>query len=144
MGKGVPVRGPGSLRGGCRLARVSVSDEKRREVLATQLAMNRQTWPALQGHGVTEEPELRLDFFYVAPSEQSASALAAFIQEETDYEVRVTSSGGGLLRKKDWSVSGSTQPTQVSQDVLDEWVSWMVAAGFEHDCEFDGWGAEAP
>jgi hypothetical protein len=114
-----------------------------REVLAQQLAMNRQSWLALQEHGMTEESELRLDFFYVSPSEQQANALRAFIQDETDYDVRVGSNGGGLLKKKNWLVTGSTQPTQASQDILDQWVRWMVAAGFEHGCEFDGWGAEA-
>ena len=32
------------------------------DILAKQLAMSRQTWAALQQHGVTEESRLRLDF----------------------------------------------------------------------------------
>lgn len=117
---------------------------KHRETLARQLAMNKQTWETLQEVGVTEESELRLDFFYVAPGDQPAHALAAFLQAETDYDVQVVSSGGGFLKKKAWSVTGSTQPTKVSADVLDDWVTWMVAAGFNEGCEFDGWGAQAP
>ena len=62
--------------------------------------MNRQSWPALQQHGVTEETELRLDFFYVAPAEKQARALAEVLQRETDYEVRVGSSGGGFMKRK--------------------------------------------
>ena len=111
-------------------------------MLAAQLAMNEQTWQALQAHGAGGDSELRLDFFYDAPNHAQADALAAFIQRETDYDVSVNSSGGGLLRKKDLAVTGTTQPTRVSQDILDQWVTWMVAAGFEYGCEFDGWGAQ--
>ena len=39
-----------------------------------------------------------------------------------------------------WVVSGRTQKTAVSKEILDQWVEWMVAAGFDHQCEFDGWG----
>src|SRR4051812_22965574 len=107
--------------------------------------MNRQTWQALQDHGVTEDSKLRLDFFYVAPGEEEANALAQFIREETDYDVRVSSSGGGFLKKKAWAVNGTTQDTEVSLDILDDWVRWMVAAGEAHGgCDFDGWGAEVP
>ncbi len=60
------------------------------------------------------------------------------------YDVRVLSDGSGLLRKKRWTITGTTQPTNVSQGTLDEWVTWMVAAGFENGCEFDGWGAQVP
>jgi hypothetical protein len=119
------------------------NEAQARQVLAQQLAMNQQSWQALQEHGVTEESELRLDFFYVAPGEREAENLRAFIQHETNYDVRVRSSGGGFMRKKSWMVTGTTQPTKVSLDILNDWVGWMVAAGFERDCEFDGWGAEA-
>ncbi|HVM56478.1 MAG TPA: ribonuclease E inhibitor RraB [Gaiellaceae bacterium] len=104
--------------------------------------MNRQTWQALQQHGVTEQSKLRLDFFYIASSEQQANALASFLRDETDYDVGVSSSGGGLLKKKTWAVNGSTQETAISLDILDDWVRWMFAAGEANGgCEFDGWGA---
>jgi hypothetical protein len=115
-----------------------------REVLAKQLAMNHQTWPILQQHGVAEDSELRLDFFYMAPSERQANELATFLHRETDYDVREDITGGGFLKKKSWTVTGTTRPTKISQEILDQWVTWMVAAGFERGCEFDGWGAQAP
>jgi hypothetical protein len=84
---------------------------------------------------VTESTELRLGFFYEAPSDGAAEELAAFLRAETDYDVSVD----GV------SVSGTTQPTSVSARVLDDWVEWMVLAGAEHGrCEFDGWGAAIP
>jgi hypothetical protein len=112
--------------------------------LELQLAMNRQTWQALQEHGVTEQSKLRLDFYYFASSEQEARELADFLQRETDYDVAISSSGGGFLKKKTWLLKGTTQETEVSLAILDQWVEWMVAAGEEHGCDFDGWGAEVP
>jgi hypothetical protein len=47
------------------------------------------------------------------------------------------------MRKKRWVVTGTTQPTKVSLDILNDWVESMVAAGFDRDCAFDGWGAGA-
>jgi len=105
------------------------------EVLSRQLAMNERTWAELQAHGVTEETQLRLDFFYEAPDEESAEALARFLVDETDYEVR----------HDDSSVSGATLDTTISQEILDQWVRWMVLAGHENGhCKFDGWGAAVP
>jgi hypothetical protein len=53
-------------------------------VLAKQLQMNQQTWAALQQHGVTPDTDLRIDFFYVAPDQQSAESLAKLLRDETD------------------------------------------------------------
>jgi hypothetical protein len=107
-------------------------------ILAKQLTMNRQTWAALQKHGVTEERQLRLDFSFKAPNREAAARLCELLQEQTDYEVKVESDGS-LLRRK-WRVEGRTQNTAVSPAILDQWVTWMVSAGKKHSCDFDGWG----
>jgi hypothetical protein len=115
------------------------------ETLSRQLAMNPQTWAMLQEHGVDESTELTLDFFYDAPGEAEAQALATFLCEETDYDVAVDANKKRMLSKKEWSVTGSTQPTKASAEILDQWVRWMVTAGAENGgCEFDGWGAKVP
>ena len=97
--------------------------------------MNRTTWGKLKEHGVMEESELRLDFFYVAESLSNAERLAAFLRAETDYEVTARAN----------AVTGTTQATTLSLAISDEWVKWMTLAGWENGrCEFDGWGAEVP
>jgi hypothetical protein len=108
------------------------------DILAKQLAMNRHTWAALQKHGVTEESTLCLDFSYNAPNRGAADQMFALLREETDYELRVESSGSFLRRK--WRLEGRTQKTAISPAILDQWVTWMVAAGKERSCDFDGWG----
>ncbi|MDP2710096.1 MAG: hypothetical protein Q8O56_02665 [Solirubrobacteraceae bacterium] len=38
---------------------------------------------------------------------------------------------------------GTTQPAQISLELLDDWVDWMIAAGAaEGPCAFDGWAAQ--
>ena len=104
-------------------------------MVAQQQAMNAETWAALQEHGVTEATELRLDFAYDAPNTASGEQLAAFLREQTDYDVSAD----------DGSVTGSTQLTTLSPTILDEWVEWMVLTGYENGrCRFDGWGAAVP
>ena len=115
-------------------------DSRYRRLLAKQLVMNEETWRTLQRSGVSEATQLRLDFAYVAPDRASAEALKGVLDEQTDYEVSVQSSGA--LLRKNWSVVGSTRQTTVSAQVLDQWVDWMVTAGLHQNCEFDGWGTQ--
>ena len=97
--------------------------------------MNRGTWAELQKRGVTEATELSLDFAYDAPDAAAADQLVAFIRSETDYEIRADAT----------AVVGSTRPTTINPQILDDWVRWMVVAGYEKGrCKFDGWGAAVP
>lgn len=115
-----------------------MQDSHYEDILAKQLVMNRQTWAALQKHGVTTESKLRLDFSYNAESREAAESLCALLRGQTDYEVSVESSGSFLRRR--WRVEGRTLETAISPEVLDQWVMWMVTAGKERSCNFDGWG----
>ena len=113
------------------------TEDRYRSILAKQIAMNEKTWARLRELGLTDKTEVQLDFLYYASTESDAEGLRVFLVDETDYEVGVhpeANSGGR------WIVSGHTQKTTISKEVLDEWVDWMVAAGFDHQCEFDGWG----
>jgi len=126
-----------------RLVSVSALPSWYEETLAKQLGMNPTTWQTLQERGVTEESQLRLDFFFDAPGEREAATLAAALREETDYDVQVTSQKRAVLAKRTWHVTGATQPTAVTLEVLNNWVRWMVTAGATHGgCVFDGWGAK--
>ena len=117
---------------------MTTSGAQYEEIVAKQLAMNRETWAVLQRHGVNEESRLRLDFSYNAPNREAAEKLRALLKEQTDYDAAVASSGSFLRRK--WRVEGTTKGTAVSPAILDQWVTWMVIAGKERSCDFDGWG----
>ena len=81
-----------------------------------------------------------MEFSYVAPDQASANSLKAVLDDRTDYVVRVEV-GGGIFSRT-CVVTGSTRPTALSPDILDQWVDWMVIAGLHQNCEFDGWGAQ--
>jgi hypothetical protein len=109
-----------------------------------QLGLNAHTWKLLSKHGVTSETMVKLDFFFIAPNKEAAEKLASVIKNETDYVLSSPRQTGPFWRKE-WSVSGSTQETKVSAEILDQWVIWMVMAGKRGGgCVFDGWGAEVP
>jgi hypothetical protein len=111
-------------------------------VLARQLAMNAQTWQALQERGVNAASMLTLEFFYRPSGQAESEQLATFLRTDTDYDVDVVSQKRGIFGNG-FSVMGKTQPTAVSLEILNDWVTWMVTAGVEKGpCEFDGWGAQ--
>jgi Regulator of ribonuclease activity B len=114
--------------------------DKYQKLLVKQRAMNQQTWHRLQELGVTPATSLRLDFSYRAPDRKSAEALKDLLVDQTDYDIAVSSSGPML--SKQWTVQGTTQSTTISPEILDQWIDWMVSAGLERECEFDGWGTE--
>ena len=106
--------------------------------LREQLDLTRQTWQRLQEHGVSDGVELKLDFFYAAPTNALATELSRFFERETDYETRVTAD------QDQWIVRGHTQRAPLTLAILQQWVDWMISAGLHFGCVFDGWGAEAP
>ena len=113
-----------------------IAPEHAQAVLQLQLGMTRETWQRLQSHGVDEGSSLSLDFYFKSPSYAQAGALKGFLTEETDYDVKISA------LEDEWLVHGSTLPTTVTLPILEQWVEWMVLAGFRFDSEFDGWGAE--
>ena len=124
------------------------------QLLELQLSRNRDIWAGLREHGLEDEEVLRLGFVYVAPGEEEARRLVAFLQAETDYELTTRSrpapdsgegegEGEGEDDDPDWVVVGTTQPTAVTLDLLDDWCEWMIAAGAaEGPAAFDGWAAQ--
>ena len=103
-----------------------------------QLRMLDVTWEAFKENGVTEETELVLEFVYKAPNKCSANSLNFALE---NYASSVRSEG--VLKKK-WFVDGQSHPTTVSKEKMAQWLEYMVALGWEHGCEFDGFGASMP
>lgn len=115
------------------------------ELLELQLRKNREIWADLQLH-LDEDARLRLGFVYLAPGQAEARALVVFLRAETDYDVEVRSrrdGDGPDGEEESWLVVGTTQPTPVTLELLDDWAQWMIAAGaVEGPCAFDGWAAQ--
>jgi Regulator of ribonuclease activity B len=114
------------------------------ELLDRQLERNREIWADLREQGVGDDDELRLGFIFVAPGVAEADQLVAFLSEETDYEMSARlRPGDDDETDPDWIVIGTTQPTPVTLELVDDWCEWMIAAGAaEGPCAFDGWAAQ--
>jgi hypothetical protein len=115
------------------------------QLLEQQLERNREIWADLREQRIEDGDELRLGFIYAAPSVAEADQLVAFLSEETDYEMSARPRpGDDEEADPDWIVIGTTQPTPVTLDLIDDWCEWMIAAGAaEGPCAFDGWAAQA-
>jgi hypothetical protein len=112
-------------------------------LLEEQLSRNRDIWAGLREHGLADESELRLGFVFVAAGQNPAEQLAAFLLDETDYDVEARLRPGEEDADAEWIVVGTTEPTPVSLDLIDDWCEWMIAAGAtEGPCAFDGWAAQ--
>ena len=121
---------------------VSLTDAQRdraTDILSQQVAFNRQTYAALQQAGLTADTLVTLDFTYVAPDRKAASALGSFLENNDCLNVKVAASSNGHFE-----VTGHSQPTTITADLLDKWVTWMVVQGVARECEFDGWGTLVP
>ena len=113
------------------------------ELLELQLQANPGIWAGLRGRGATDQTQLRLAFAYLSPGQTEADRLVAFLQAETDYEVKTHSQREGRVVRREWFVVGVTQPAVLSRDTVDAWVEWMIAAGAAHGpCAFDGWAGQ--
>lgn len=114
------------------------------QLLELQLRENRDIWAGLQEHGLGDGTLLRLGFVYVSPGEEEAGRLVTFLGQETDYtlDARLRDEAGDA-ESGEWVVTGTTEPTPVSLELLDDWVDWMIAAGAAAGpCAFDGWAAQ--
>ncbi len=118
---------------------IDESDPRYRALLQRHLALNRATWRTLEQHGVAPAGAVRLEFAYRAPELRAAERLVDLLLDRTDYDASIQRTGEGPSR---YSVIGTTQPAPLTPERLDRWVEWMVSAGLEHGCEFDGWGTE--
>lgn len=113
------------------------------QLLNAQLRVNRDLWAGLGEQGIEAGSELRLGFVYVAPGEPEATRLAAFLHEQTDYEIAARERPDAPSAQLPWALVGTTQAVAISLELLDEWVRWMIAAGAdEGPCAFDGWAAQ--
>lgn len=103
-----------------------------------QLNMLDVTWEKFIENGLTEVQEIILDFLYLAPNKEAATKLNMALE---NYDSAITSKG---LIKKSWQVYGSSHPTTVKKEILVQWLDYMVALGWDYECEFDGFGALIP
>jgi len=101
-----------------------------------QLLMTPQTMTQLRNYGVTDESQLKLEYFFYTNAKEKAELLA---RKLTDLGY----TGGydqSATNKKELVINGWTSPIKMTDQTVLDWTASMCDLGREHDCDFDGWG----
>lgn len=104
-----------------------------------QMQMTPQVIDQLRKLNVSEEKELKLEYFFYTNTAEKAESLALEV-EKLNYTVAHGVSAGD---KKLFIVTGWTAKIKMADDVVVEWTKQMCELGYKFDSEFDGWGTEA-
>jgi len=103
---------------------------------ARQMSMAPQTVAQLQRIGVAPGTALRLEYFFYSDKADKGAALAtALLTGGYSAECRPAADGS-----PSFCITGWSTPIPVQGAEVRAWTSEMCTLGFEHDCEFDGWG----
>lgn len=112
------------------------SEAQFKENLVRQTTMTPQTLAQLYEYGVSEDSELKLEYFFYTNSEDKAASLhKALVELGYSGEYGQSASDDSI-----YIVTGWTAPINMSKDSAVSWTESMCKIGFEHDAEFDGWG----
>jgi regulator of RNase E activity RraB len=101
-----------------------------------QIQMTPQTLNQLRSIDVSEEQQLKLEYFFYTNELNKAVQLSDELKK-VDYSVVYEQSEGD---KKLFVITGWSTKMQMSNNVVEKWTSDMCELGYKFDCEFDGWG----
>ena len=114
-----------------------VSAEDFEAKLNRQIEMSPRTVRQLRQYGVKVEDSRPLEYFFYTNSLPKAKSLAAALREQ-DYQDVET--GTSASDSKVYLVTGWSPPVRMHEKDVVVWTEYMVRLGYDHDCEFDGWG----
>jgi regulator of RNase E activity RraB len=103
---------------------------------ARQSQMTPMTIAELRKIGVTDDRQLKLEYFFYTNTSEKAAALAAELEAlgyDGEYDVSASD-------KRQYVITGWTQVMLMDVITVASWVRRMCEIGDRHDCEFDGWG----
>lgn len=90
----------------------------------------------LRDYGLSDDKELKLEFFFYSKTQVNADALAHELTE-LKYEVETGKSAGS---EKLILVTGWTVKMKMDDNTIQHWTEEMCDLGYRFDCKFDGWG----
>ena len=101
-----------------------------------QKEMAPQTMEQLRSLNVTEEKELKLEFFFYTNTSKKAVELARELTSlNYSVEYGMSSEDENLV-----VVTGWTDKMPMINTTVINWISEMCDLGYKFDCDFDGWG----
>jgi hypothetical protein len=103
---------------------------------ASQASMTPKTMEQLRAYGVTDETQLKLEYFFYTNSKEKASKLFEKLQG-LGYSGKYCASA---KNEEIFVITGWTARMSMDNDTVVEWTVMMCDIGKDMDCEFDGWG----
>lgn len=101
-----------------------------------QIDLTPQTLNQLRELGVTENKELKLEFFFYSNTIEKVERLSEELKK-MNYEVQFGQSEGD---KKLFISTGWTAKMKMTNRTVTSWTKNMCEVGYKFDCDFDGWG----
>lgn len=101
-----------------------------------QKKMTPQTMGQLRKLSITEDQELKLEYFFYTNAAKKAEDLSQELSE-LKYSVE---HGVSAHDKKLFVITGWTPKLKMETIVVEQWTGQMCEIGNKFDCEFDGWG----
>ena len=109
-----------------------VTEAQFKELLETQKKMTPLTLEKLREYGVTEQSQLKLEFFFYTNSKEKAQNLAKELGSK-GYQLEIS------YGDKSYLVTGWTNKMLMEEQQVMGWDEEMVWLGYKHDAVFDGW-----
>jgi len=104
--------------------------------LKKQVELAPQTLKQLREIGVTDDKQLKLEFFFYANTLDKVQNLSYELLK-LNYEVHAGQSQGDT---KLFIANGWTTRMKMDNETVERWTKEMVEVGYKFDCDFDGWG----
>lgn len=103
-----------------------------------QLQRAPQMLEALYKTGVTDETELKLEYFFYTNAEDKAERLIESLKNIGYTPEQRLAPDSETTR----TITGWSHPVVMSKEKVSQWISDMCIIGFKEDCQFDGWGTK--
>jgi hypothetical protein len=113
-----------------------VSQDAHARSLKNQLAMTPKTLAELERHGMAPGAELPLEYFFYSTNRERAESLAKDLVARGYSAIAKPSAQARDI----FVITGWTSRMLMDEGTVLEWTRQMATLGFEHDCDFDGWG----
>jgi tetratricopeptide (TPR) repeat protein len=96
--------------------------------------IDKQILHELSLSGITDDSELKIEYLFYTDTKENAEKLNINLKEK-QYDT-------ADIKEFDnhWVVSGWTSKMKMDIMTVTSWTIEMCEIGFQHDCEFDGWG----
>ena len=113
-----------------------VSESEYQKNHDNQMSMTPQTLEQLRKLNVSEDQELKLEYFFYTNTINKAEELSVELSN-MGYSVE---HGKSAEDKRLYVITGWTSKIPMIDNKVKQWTSQMCEVGYKFDCDFDGWG----